>query len=110
MAVESRECCLSRAMGSSCKGGMTVLGNPGDSKPGHCPCHEVGRGCFLGLTGVVLSGLSIVSLSLGTLSQGSSLITSLYEHTGLSLLSVKDFLYGPRTCDLLASVSLVLGL
>jgi hypothetical protein len=58
MAVESRECCLSRAMGSSCKGGMTMLGNPGDRKPGHCPCHEVGRGCFLGPTDMIWAGVS----------------------------------------------------
>lgn len=39
-------------------------------------------------------GYPVVSLSLGTLPQGSLLITSLYGHTRLSLLSVKDPLCG----------------
>lgn len=35
-----------------------MLGNPGDRKPGHCPCHEVGRGCFLGPTDMIWAGVS----------------------------------------------------
>lgn len=45
MAVESRGCCLSRAMGSSCKGGGGAAGDPGDSKP----THEVGKAVSWGL-------------------------------------------------------------
>lgn len=88
MAVESRECCLSRAMGSSYR-----EGNTGNSKPGHC--HELGRACFLGPTDGIWPGVSCCFSLPGHFAPGISLlITSLYGHTRLFLLNVKDPLCG----------------
>lgn len=44
MAVESRECCLSRAMGSSCRG-EGGAGEPEGQKPWPLPPDRVNEGC-----------------------------------------------------------------